>query len=231
MLMKKRTIGTVAYLGGLSTTLEAFTWAWGQLVQFNSEYLCDPFKGEIVHYSKATMTLHDFARNSLVTAMQGEWLLQLDTDHAPEPDLCARMVWAMQKYNLQVVSALYRHKIGAGSPVIYNWDKSGKFAMPISDWDRDVSALQIGTAGGGCLLVRRSVFDRIRIELNESPFTRFEAYGEDHAFFQRCRKLNIPVYALPHVESPHLVVKPLLMADYQVQTGLPMDRQDAEGFL
>ena len=39
MLIQSKTIGTVAYLGGLANVFEEFCWCWGQLIQFNNEYL------------------------------------------------------------------------------------------------------------------------------------------------------------------------------------------------
>lgn len=218
MRLAKRVIGTVGYLGGLPATLEAFTWAWGQLIQYNTEYLVNPALGEIVHYAKATVSLHWFARNSLVEQMQGDWLVMLDTDHAPPPDLIARMLHYANEYGLDVATALYRHKNVTGSPVIYQWDPTGKWAVPIGNWDQDVSAFEIGSAGGGALFVRRHVFEQIEAELGQKPFDPLEHYGEDHGFFQRLRRVGIKAHALTRVESPHLQVTPLLMEDYDLSS-------------
>ncbi len=229
MLLRKTIIGTIAYLGGLPANLEAFTWAWGQLIQYNSEYVCDPFKAEIIHLDKATVSLHDFARNSLVERFLGGWLWMTDTDHVFEPDIVSRMLFLSNKYGLDVVTAIYRHRAGPGCPVLYQWDDDGVFALPIADWDRNVEALQVGSAGAGCLLVRRGVFERIAAELGEAPFNRFDHYGEDHAFFKRCQRLGIPVYALTRVESPHIVVDTLKMSDYE--PGEAATRQETMGYL
>jgi len=229
MLLKKKVLGTTAYLGGLPANLEAFTWAWGQLIQYNNEYLCQP--GEIVHLDKATVSLHDFARDSLVERMLGDWLWMTDTDHAFSPDIVVRMLSAMQKYDLKVATAIYRHKSAPGMPVIYQWDDEGKFALPIGNWDQDVQAIEIGSAGAGCLMVRREVFRRIRDELKERPFARFDGYGEDHAFFQRCRRLKIPVYALTKIESPHLQVQKLVMDNYNFNNSAIGERRETGGFI
>ena len=228
MLLRKKIIGTCAYLGGLQATLEAFTWAWSQMIQFNTEYVCQP--GELIHLDKATVSLHDFARNSLAERFLGDWLFMTDTDHQFEPDILSRMLYMSNKHKLQVVTAIYRHRAGPGGPVIYQWDEDGVFALPIGNWDQDVEAMQVGSAGAGCLLVYRSVYDRIRKELNEAPFARFSHYGEDHAFFQRCRKLDIPVYALPHVESPHIVIDTLKMKDYDRLDPAITSRVETGGF-
>lgn len=232
MLYKKDIVGTVGYLGGLPALLEAFCWAWGQMVQFNSEYLCKP--GEIVHYIKATASLHFFARNSLVEQMKGDWLLMLDTDHAFDPDLVVRMLDGMNSIDAQVVTALYRHKSDPGGPVIYNWDENG-FAEPIGSWEgeggKKLNAIRIDSAGGGALLVKREVFKRIREELGEKPFDIIPGFGEDHSFFKRLQKLKIPAYALVDIESPHLQVQKLTMSNYNFNnSSISKERKGVEGF-
>lgn len=227
MLYSKPVLGTVGYLGGLPAVLEEFCWAFAQLVQFNTEYVCPP--GSIIHYARARVSLHDFARNGLVEELQGDWLLQLDTDHTFEPDLLSRMLRVATTHALDVVTALYRHRAAPGPPVIYQWDPVTEGARPIGAWKteggRSPVALQIGSAGAGCLWVRRTVFDRIRTELREPPFSRYGTYGEDHAFFHRCKRLGIPVYALPAIEAPHLAVQPSRMVDYHLPEGHALDWQ------
>lgn len=221
-------IGTIAYLGGLPAVLEPFCWAWGQLVQFNTEYLCGP--GQYVHYDKATVSLHDFARNSLVERYLGDWLLMLDTDHAPPPDLAARLVGLMTLYDVGVLSAVYCHRAGPRSPVLYQWNEEGTAVLPIGDWDPGARLLQVGSAGGGALLVRRWVYDRIRIELQEEPFVRRYPLGEDHSFFQRCRDLDILTYAAIQVESPHLEVRAFGLEDFDREILPISDRREVGGF-
>ena len=236
MRLSKRIIGTVAYLGGLPSTFESFTWAWGQLVAFNTEFVCDAAQGEIIHYDKARVSLHDVARNNLATTMLGDWLVQLDTDHSFDPDLVARLVLYADRYGLDVVTANYRHRFGPQGPVLYLWNEDATACVPMTGEFFDPSGekvvppvVRIGSAGGGCLFVRRAVFDRIRDELHEDPFTRYDRYGEDHAFFHRCHRLDIPVYALPRVESYHLRIDPMAMADYAVASGVPVLTRDVEG--
>lgn len=230
MLFRKRVLGTIGYLGGLPAVLEEFAWSLAQLVQFNSEYLANPFAGEIVHYAKATVSLHWFARNSLVEQMQGDWLLMLDTDHAPPPDLAVRMLTTMNACGIDVATALYRHKAKNGPPVIYQWDASGTHAQPIAGWNRSVKAMEIGSAGGGALMVRRSVFARIERELKCKAFDPMPPYGEDHAFFQRLRALGIKSYALLEIESPHLTVQPITMDTYVPPPVEASERLDVGGF-
>src|SRR5262249_21357411 len=154
-----RPIGTLAYLGGLQATLERFTWAWGQLVAYNYEYLCGP--GEYVHLDKATVSLHDFARNSLVERFLGNWLMMLDADHAPHADLLGRRLPKSEQIKADVTSATYRRRAAPGPPVLYQWaDDAATLVKPSADWDRDqeMSVLRVGSAGAGALLVKRTVY-------------------------------------------------------------------------
>lgn len=227
MLLTKTPIGTVAYLGGLPAVLEPFCWAWGQLIQYNTEYLCQP--GEYVHYAKARASLHDFARNSLVEQFLGEWLLMLDVDHVPEPDLAMRMLTRMRQYECGVLTAVYVHKFPPYSPVIYQYEPGAAGMQPIHDWDKGATAFQIGSAGAGTLLVKRWVFDRIRDELKESPFDRIKGLGEDHSFFDRLTRLKIPAFAVPTIQSPHLELVGRTLEDYHPR-GRSRRRKTVQGF-
>ena len=56
--------------------------------------------------------------------------------------------------------------------------------------------------------------DRIRAELDERPFNPFDKWGEDFAFFERLRKLNIPAWCCPDIRSFHLRVQETTMDDF-----------------
>lgn len=228
MLLKKTPLGTMAYLGGLMSLPEKFCWAWGQMVQYNNEYLCAP--GEYVHLDRATVSLHSYARNSLAERFFGDWLIMFDTDHAPAPDTVVRLVTRLVQYEIDVVVGVYRHRAGPGSPVLYQWSEDGKTSLPIADWDRTVSLIKIGSAGAGCLLVKRSVFDRITNELKEAPFSIDPPFGEDHSFFMRLKRLGIPAYAAVTVEAPHLEIRELPMSEYHPTDLMRGPMLEVEGF-
>jgi hypothetical protein len=231
MKLGNQPIGTIAYLGGLPAVLESFCWAWGQLIQFNTEYLCTT--GEYVHYDKATVSLHHYARNSLAERFLGDWLLMLDTDHAFAPDLAVRLVSLLHQYrefNVGVLSGIYCHRAGPRSPVIYQWNATGTGLLPIGDWDPGARLIQVGSAGGGALLVARWVYERIQHDLQEGPFDLRKPFGEDHSFFHRLKELEIPAYAAMHVESPHLEVRPFGLDDFD-HAALPISsRVEVGGF-
>jgi len=204
-----RPCGTVAYLGGLMSVPEAWVWSWTQMVQFNHEFIEKP-----IHYDRSQVSYHSYARNSLVNRMKGDWLLMLDTDHQFEPDLVARMLHRMEAHDIDVLTGLYQYKTPPHQPAIYKWGPPPR-VMPIGAWDISIPLFQVDTAGGGCLMVRRRVYDRIRLELGELPFEICPPYSEDHSFFQRCQALKIAVWVDTRVEYRHLQVRGVTMDDFQ----------------
>lgn len=205
MLLGNKSIGTVAYMGGLPAILESFCWAWGQMVAFNAEWVGE---GTYVHYERSTYSDHAPARNALATRFLGDWLIQLDTDHVFEPDIVQRLVYTADKLGIDVLSGIYQMKSPPHLPVIYQWvgpeDSPG--LQPMAMWDEKLKVVEIGSAGGGCLFVRRSVFDQITSELKEEPFDRIHPFSEDHSFFIRLKKLGIKAYAALNIECNHLKV-------------------------
>jgi hypothetical protein len=214
MLLGRKALGTVAYLGGLPALLEPFCWSWGQMVQYNQEFLAT--EKTYVHYDRATFSDHGPARNSLVTRFLGQWLVQMDTDHAFEPDIIARLVRLADECEIDVLSGLYQQKGTPHVPVLYRWgDVGGKqMPQPIVKWPKEARVIPIGSAGGGCLFVRRNVFDKIADANSEGPFDKIHPYSEDHSFFYRCKELGIPCYAAPRIESRHLRIMPVTMEDF-----------------
>lgn len=210
MLIQNEVIGTVAYMGGLHTTLEEFTWCWGQLIQFNYEYLLRP--RQTIYYDRSRVSFHSLARNGLARHMQGEWILMLDTDHQFEPDILVRMLRVMEEFKCDVLTALYENKGFPHPPVIYEWDEQAHPRV-IGDWPEGLRGFPIKSAGAGSLLIKRTVFDRINSELQEDPFDILGKDGEDHSFFKRCQKLGIRTFVAPHIESYHLALKPISRRD------------------
>lgn len=212
MLLANKPIGTIAYMDGLPAHLRNFTWSLVQMIQFNAEALCGP--GEYVHYDRATDSFHSFARNNLAERMLGDWLLMLDTDHEFAPDLAVRMLDRLNVYKADVLVGFYQHKARPYAPVIYMRNKRRLFA-PIGAWDTSADVLQIDSAGAGCLMVRREVFERIRKKFKQGPFDITPPLGEDHSFFQRCGELGIKVLCDPRVQAPHLRIAPVTLEDYR----------------
>lgn len=222
MLIGKKTIGTVAFLGGMEFIHRRFAWSLLQMSQFNNEYVCKP--GEIVHYDHATVSYHSYARNSLIERIHGDWLLMLDTDHSFEPDLLSRMLRLMDAYEIDVLTGLYQYTSPPYSPVLYWHDDPDEGYDGIGDWEEGMEIIQVKSAGGGCLLVRKSVYERIQAELNEAPFDIIHPFSEDHSFFRRLEKLDIKAYFAPEIHYPHLQTREVTLDDFD--RNLPLKRHE-----
>ena len=221
MLYGRKPLGTIGYLGGLMSLPEPFCWSFAQMIQYNSDYVCQA--NESIHYLRAMISFHAAARNSLVDQMLGDWLLMLDTDITFEPDLLARLLMIFNRQldtgqSIDVLAGLYQHKANPHHPVLYMWGEKENEFLHMGDWDRvdGHCVMPIASAGAGCLLVRRSVYDRIKQELKESPFDITHPFGEDHSFFLRLKKLGLQGYCDPLITVNHLQLTPLSMSDYHL---------------
>lgn len=213
MLIGKKTIGTIGIMSGLPAVLEEFNWSLNRMLAYSHDYICG--KDQRIEVVRSSHSFHSLARNNLVEQAQGDWLLQLDTDHSFEPDLLARLLHRLYKedseeYRIGNIAGLYLHKHPPYNPTLWGWTGVGEQAAYISDWPDD-EILEVGVAGTGCLLTRSWVFGQIKERLNEDPFTTDGHVGEDFAFFRRCRKLNINTICDPTIECPHLKIVPLTL--------------------
>lgn len=229
MLIGRKTIGTVCYLGGIPALPELFTKAWGDMIQYNYEYLLQPT--ERILYTRATVSYHSFARDSLIDEMQGDWILMLDADITYQPDIVAQMLQKMDKHNIDVLIGIYPYKGGIHAPVLYGYDPKKKDRFVIGDWDDNADIIPFDSAGAGCLMIRKSVVDKVRAT-GESLFAIIEPYSEDISFFRRLKKLKIKAYYSPSIKLQHLAFKGYTIdKDYpkEKRTGLGK-RQEVKGF-
>ncbi len=226
MLMMKKTIGTVAYMGGVIEVPEEFCFALMQMLQYSQEYVCGP--NDIIHVTRARTSYHSWARNILANQFQGDWLLMLDTDQTFEPDLLARLYATMAQQDLDVVTGLYHYKMPPFAPVIFNWNDKTNGFQQIGRYPKDATLIPVDCAGGGCLLVRRRVFDRIKTELKEEPFDILPPWSEDFSFFARLRKLGIKSWCMPKVEAYHLVMAPVTAGHCQIHESqlMPVEAEE-----
>jgi len=228
-LYGKKVIGTVSYMGGVISVPEAFCNSWGKLVQWNSEYFCEG--NETLLYDRVGVSYHAYARNCLVEKMKGDFLLMLDTDIVFDPDLLGRMINCMNKHKIDVLAGLYCYKAPPHSPVLYHWNKESEAFQPIGDWDKTAEIFEVGSSGAGCLLVKKSVYQRIKDELNEGPFDIINPWSEDHSFFRRLTKLGIKAYCNPNIYVSHISLKPIGLEDYDKNDVVLSDKYEVGGFL
>ncbi len=200
MILGAKPIGTVAYLGGVPAVLEEFCHGLAQLLIHSREVLCSPT--QYVHLDRVKFSDHGPARNALAERMLGDWILMLDTDHEPPPDLLVRLLHRAETNGLDVVTGVYRFKSPPHLPVLFATNPDSDLLLPVVEYPRGL--FRVDACGAGALLVRRSVFDRIHGELKEGPFDRYAGLSEDHSFCRRLKKLGIELWCDGRVENPHL---------------------------
>ena len=141
----KQPIGTVAYIAN-SRVPEAFAWSFTQLLCCCYEYACPP--GTYIHPDHSIGSGQILARNELVKKMQGDWLLQIDSDHTFDPDLLLRMLQLFEGNKLDVLCGIYHMKEPPHNPVLYQY-QDGEYKAILNWGQRDevkLLPIEIGRA-------------------------------------------------------------------------------------
>jgi len=181
--------------------------------EFNTEFVCQP--GELIHYTRAKASLHAGARNFIASERRGNWTFMTDTDHVMEADTVYKMLALMQKFQVPVLTGIYQHKALPHHCMLWHWSEAENGFIPIIEYDKNVQVFRVDAMGAGCLLIANPVFDRMAQAFpDEGPFDHLGRYGEDFSFALRCKRLSIPIYATPLVETIHLMVRGITEADY-----------------
>jgi len=224
-------LGTVGIMGGLPFMSTQFARSLVEMVDFNNRHVCRD--GQIM-YEWAPMTWFPAARNWLAERAVGDWLFFCDCDHIFEPDILAQMLQVLYAGKIDgkpidVVSCTYFQRHPPHRPLAYKWVEDaanghGSFMIcDTLDFDGKYDAVRVAAAGTGGMLIRTSVFDRIRDELHEAPFDIIpiaedvEKQGEDYviqhgpslsedlSFCMRLKRLDIPIVLLTKLYMGHLV--------------------------
>lgn len=197
-----------------------FTDALVNMLQYSQQTLCS--QDEYIYYDYARISYHESGRNTLAADFVGDWLLQLDTDHAFAPDLLERLLLAKSSVSARVISGIYGYKVSPHSPVAHQWNKpddpNDYTFTALTHWDRTKNIIEIGPCGGGCLLVDRSVFDEIEQKLGQQPFSIIPGLSEDYSFFLRCKLCGIKTYLATRVQAHHLAPRHFLSVDDYLDT-------------
>jgi hypothetical protein len=165
------------------------------------------------------------ARNSVVETFladrDAEWLWWIDTDMGFAPDTIERLLEAADPETRPIVGGLcfarkHIEDDGMGGwraaivPTIYDWadvpDTDGKGFISRSGYAPDALVQCAGT-GSACLLVHRSVYERITASGRGACYDRVPNNGgmisEDLSFCLRAGALGIPVWVHTGVRTTH----------------------------
>lgn len=171
------------------------------------------------------------ARNAIVEAAQqvnADWLLMLDDDMiinplretlGPSPDY--QFLERLLAHDKDLCGALYYQRSGACAPVLMT--KVGETGYRFLRDDEITHGLQpVDVAGGGCLLVKMRVFDRLKYPY----FSPEYQYGTDVQLCRAAQAAGFEVWAdtsieLGHVRQERIVVTSRTRAQLQVTDSVP----------
>ncbi len=170
---------------------------------------------------------------------ESDWFFWIDTDMGFAPDTVDRLLDAADPVERPVVGGLCftqneQAEDGLGGwrtraiPTLFDWlhlaeggqDKMG-FAVR---WDYPPDTLiRVGGTGAACILIHRSVFEKIRSEHGPVWYDRVpntttgQLIGEDLSFCLRAGALQIPIHVHTGVKTTHLKSLWLADEDYRQQ--------------
>lgn len=178
-----------------------------------NSYVSDnyPFLFYCYHYSLSDKNLmtkiaysHDVCRHILVSKNY-EYMLHLETDVFPQKDIIERLLW----HNKDVVGSVYYTDEGINrKPVIQNIinltdNKEDIVSLNIDAKDDlhfiDGTLKKVGHVGLGCVLIKRSVLEKIQFRCDED----YPEHSADSFFANDCYDNDIDIYADTSIISKH----------------------------
>lgn len=182
------------------------------------------------------------ARNTVVEAFlaerDAEWLFWIDTDMGFAPDTVEQLIAVADPEKRPIIGGLcFAVKPvaddGMGGwrmgvvPTIYDWtdvpETGGKGFVSRSIYQPD-AVVQCAGTGSACILVHRSVFERIAADGRGAWYGRVpnngSLIGEDLSFCLRAGSLGIPVYVHTGVRTTHFKPGWIGEADFLAQAAL-----------
>lgn len=152
----------------------------------------------------------DVARNSAcsdVLANGFQWLLFLDDDVIPPPDVFARLA----QHNVDIVSGLYYRRQEPICPVAMLRDDKGQ-SQWVTSWNPPDSRIEVDLVGAGCLLLHRRVLERMPPpwfvwEIGKEdldPKENRQKMSEDFAFCIRAKAAGFKIYLDTSIRCDHV---------------------------
>ena len=142
------------------------------------------------------------ARNNLVESFlstSGEWLFMVDDDMTFEPDALVRLLDVAAENDVKVVGG-FAYAAGRDGyfSTIWTLDED-RNPVRVDDYPAGEVIRVVGT-GAACLLVHRSVFEKIREQYGDTPWVWFQetslrghTVGEDFTFCIRAGEAGFPI--------------------------------------
>jgi hypothetical protein len=167
------------------------------------------------------VTARNEAVRNFLQYERADWLFWVDTDMGFRPDTVDRLLEAADPIERPIVGALCfsqreddPDQLGGyrttATPTVMDWAKvDGQYGWQIR-WDYALNTLtQVGGTGAACILIHRSVFEKIEAEHGRVWYDRVpntttgQLIGEDLSFCLRAGALRIPIYVHTGVPTTH----------------------------
>ena len=158
----------------------------------------------------------DEARNYIVDNSSDEYIFFLDSDVLPPADTLEKLM----AHKKDVVTGLYFQRNPPFYPHIYKKSEAPGLYDSMTFYDERKNEkgerqflIEVDSAGMGCALIKREVFDKIGTvdENDPKPWFKFTTgwtkqtrESEDHFFFRRCREEGIKIFADTSVVCGHV---------------------------
>jgi hypothetical protein len=165
-------------------------------------------------------------RNELVaqflTHTSAQWLLMLDSDMCFKRDRVLTdfdaLLSTAHDTERPIVAGLYfgawpGEHFPTPVPLIFNTVEGTTTFRSIVDYQHRPSPLQVDSAGTGCLLIHRSVFEKLQSDASPHQGQNWcwfqdmpvngDWFSEDHYFCARVREVGFPIYANTDVVLEH----------------------------
>lgn len=135
-----------------------------------------------------------------------EWLLLIEDDHLVPQDALIRLL----AHNVDIVSALYVQRRIPFTPVIFDAinEKGQVFYRPLKKGDKGL--VSVKACGGGCLLIRRRVFETLTPPYwfyGDSTFV--DACNHDINFSKKATAAGFKLWADLDLAIMHIAVTPV----------------------
>ena len=147
------------------------------------------------------------SRNALATQaiqMTADYVFWLDSDMVFKPDTLVRMMDALQKNDIDILTGLYFRRVPPYTPVLYNVLDIEGVKADFSEFDQIPDKLfEVGACGFGCVLMKTDVFFDVQGKFG-NMFAPIGNNGEDVAFCWRARECGYKVICDPSVICGHV---------------------------